>query len=89
MPHDHQGHEGHDEQDREPDDLIDGIASGVDSFDCAVPTRLGRHGMALDLEAQARYYDYSRARDTMFAVIMVVTVIVVARLRIGFNGGHG
>ncbi len=31
----------------EPDDLIEGIARGIDSFDCAVPTRLARHGMAL------------------------------------------
>ena len=31
----------------EPDDLLDGIALGIDLFDCAVPTRLGRHGMAL------------------------------------------
>lgn len=31
----------------EPDDLLDGIALGLDLFDCAVPTRLGRHGMAL------------------------------------------
>ncbi len=31
----------------EPDDLIEGIARGIDTFDCAVPTRLGRHGMAL------------------------------------------
>ena len=31
----------------EPDDLLDGIARGLDSFDCAVPTRLARHGMAL------------------------------------------
>jgi queuine tRNA-ribosyltransferase len=31
----------------EPDDLVAGIASGVDLFDCAVPTRLARHGMAL------------------------------------------
>ena len=31
----------------EPDDLLDGIALGLDVFDCAVPTRLGRHGMAL------------------------------------------
>ena len=30
----------------EPDDLLEGIARGIDSFDCAVPTRLGppRHG---------------------------------------------
>jgi queuine tRNA-ribosyltransferase len=31
----------------EPDDLLDGIALGLDVFDCAVPTRLGRHGTAL------------------------------------------
>jgi queuine tRNA-ribosyltransferase len=31
----------------EPDDLIEGIRRGIDLFDCAVPTRLGRHGMAL------------------------------------------
>ena len=31
----------------EPDDLIEGIRRGIDVFDCAVPTRLGRHGMAL------------------------------------------
>lgn len=31
----------------EPDDLVAGIAVGIDAFDCAVPTRLGRHGMAL------------------------------------------
>ena len=31
----------------EPDDLLDGIARGIDVFDCAVPTRLARHGMAL------------------------------------------
>jgi queuine tRNA-ribosyltransferase len=31
----------------EPDDLVEGIAVGLDLFDCAVPTRLARHGMAL------------------------------------------
>lgn len=29
------------------DDLIAGVALGVDTFDCAIPTRLGRHGVAL------------------------------------------
>jgi len=28
-----------------PVDLLDGIASGVDLFDCVVPTRNGRHGL--------------------------------------------
>ncbi len=31
----------------EVDDLIRGVSLGLDVFDCAVPTRLARHGMAL------------------------------------------
>jgi queuine tRNA-ribosyltransferase len=31
----------------EVDDLLAGIGLGLDVFDCAVPTRLARHGMAL------------------------------------------
>jgi queuine tRNA-ribosyltransferase len=31
----------------EVDDLLTGIALGLDVFDCAVPTRLSRHGVAL------------------------------------------
>lgn len=31
----------------EVDDLLAGVMLGVDLFDCAVPTRLARHGMAL------------------------------------------
>ena len=31
----------------EVDDLLGGIALGLDVFDCAVPTRLARHGVAL------------------------------------------
>jgi queuine tRNA-ribosyltransferase len=46
----------------EPDDLVEGIALGVDLFDCAVPTRLGRHGMALAPLPQARFrFDVRRA----------------------------
>ncbi len=45
----------------EPDDLVEGIARGIDSFDCAVPTRLGRHGMALAPLPERRYrYDLRR-----------------------------
>jgi queuine tRNA-ribosyltransferase len=39
----------------EPDDLVEGIALGVDLFDCAVPTRLARHGMALAPLPEARF----------------------------------
>ncbi|HYU61772.1 MAG TPA: tRNA guanosine(34) transglycosylase Tgt [Solirubrobacterales bacterium] len=31
----------------EPDDLLEGIARGIELFDCAIPTRHARHGMAL------------------------------------------
>ncbi|MBI3990455.1 MAG: tRNA-guanine transglycosylase [candidate division NC10 bacterium] len=31
----------------EPDDLVEGVARGMDLFDCAFPTRLARHGMLL------------------------------------------
>ncbi|HTU95278.1 MAG TPA: tRNA guanosine(34) transglycosylase Tgt [Solirubrobacteraceae bacterium] len=31
----------------EVDDIIVGVRQGIDTFDCAVPTRLGRHGVAL------------------------------------------
>jgi queuine tRNA-ribosyltransferase len=31
----------------EVDDLISGVERGIDTFDCAMPTRLARHGMAL------------------------------------------
>jgi len=42
----------------EADDLVEGVAGGVDSFDCAVPTRLGRHGMALAPLPERRFrYD--------------------------------
>jgi queuine tRNA-ribosyltransferase len=29
------------------DDLVAGVQMGIDTFDCALPTRLGRHGVAL------------------------------------------
>ena len=39
----------------EPDDLVEGIARGIDVFDCAVPTRLARHGMALAPLPEGRF----------------------------------
>ena len=35
--------------------LIRGVELGIDTFDCAVPTRLGRHGVALVPEPDARW----------------------------------
>jgi len=37
------------------DDLIEGVELGVDTFDCALPTRLGRHGVALIPDPSARW----------------------------------
>jgi queuine tRNA-ribosyltransferase len=37
------------------DDLIAGVELGVDTFDCALPTRLGRHGVALIPAPEARW----------------------------------
>lgn len=39
----------------EIDDLMHGIALGIDTFDCAVPTRLARHGMALTADPGQRF----------------------------------
>ena len=39
----------------EVDDLLGGIALGLDVFDCAVPTRLARHGVALAPSPQTRW----------------------------------
>ena len=48
----------------EADDLVEGVAIGLDSFDCAVPTRLGRHGMALAPLPERRFrYDVRKNRN--------------------------
>ena len=39
----------------EVDDLLAGIALGLDLFDCAVPTRLARHGVALVPNPENRF----------------------------------
>jgi queuine tRNA-ribosyltransferase len=39
----------------EIDDLLAGIALGLDVFDCAVPTRLARHGVALVPDPENRF----------------------------------
>jgi queuine tRNA-ribosyltransferase len=39
----------------EIDDLIAGVERGIDTFDCAMPTRLGRHGMALVPDPAGRW----------------------------------
>ncbi len=39
----------------EVDDLITGVELGIDTFDCAMPTRLGRHGVALVPDPSGRW----------------------------------
>lgn len=47
----------------EIDDLLTCVELGIDTFDCAVPTRLGRHGVALVPEPQDRWrVDLFKAR---------------------------
>jgi queuine tRNA-ribosyltransferase len=47
----------------EIDDLVAGVELGIDMFDCAMPTRLGRHGMALVPDPGSRWrVDLSQAR---------------------------
>jgi queuine tRNA-ribosyltransferase len=50
----------------EPDDLVEGIDRGIDLFDCAVPTRLARHGMAIAPLPDARFrFDVARAAHAL------------------------
>jgi queuine tRNA-ribosyltransferase len=45
------------------DDLIRGVELGIDTFDCAMPTRLGRHGMAVVADPDAKWrVDLAKAR---------------------------
>jgi queuine tRNA-ribosyltransferase len=45
------------------DDLIVGVGQGIDTFDCAMPTRLGRHGVAIVPDPQGRWrLDLCKAR---------------------------
>jgi queuine tRNA-ribosyltransferase len=47
----------------EVDDLIRGVEIGIDHFDCAMPTRLARHGMACVPDPDARWrVDLAKAR---------------------------
>lgn len=37
------------------DDIVSAVATGIDTFDCATPTRLARHGTALVADPAARW----------------------------------
>jgi queuine tRNA-ribosyltransferase len=46
-----------------PEDLIDGIARGIDIFDCVLPTRLARHNAAFSPEGRLNLMNAAFARD--------------------------
>lgn len=47
-----------------PEDLINGIARGIDIFDCVLPTRLARHHAAFSPEGRLNMMNATFARDT-------------------------
>ena len=47
----------------EIDDLVRGVELGIDTFDCAMPTRIGRHGMAVVPDPERRWrVDLAKSR---------------------------
>jgi queuine tRNA-ribosyltransferase len=46
-----------------PEDLINGIARGIDIFDCVLPTRLARHNAAFSSEGRLNLMNAVYARD--------------------------
>jgi len=47
----------------EPADLLEGVAEGVDLFDCVLPTRNGRNGQALTRDGVLHLRNAGHARD--------------------------
>ncbi len=48
----------------DPISLIEGVARGVDMFDCVLPTRLARHGTVLTSEGKVQMKNARFARDS-------------------------
>ncbi|PNG27627.1 tRNA guanosine(34) transglycosylase Tgt [Methylocella silvestris] len=46
-----------------PDDLIESVARGVDMFDCVMPTRAGRHGLAYTRAGKLNLRNARHAND--------------------------
>lgn len=47
-----------------PDDLIESVARGIDMFDCVMPTRAGRHGLAYTRFGKINLKNARHAEDT-------------------------
>lgn len=46
-----------------PQDLLEGVAAGIDMFDCVMPTRNGRNGHAFTHEGQLKLKNAQHRRD--------------------------
>jgi queuine tRNA-ribosyltransferase len=46
-----------------PDDLVESVARGVDMFDCVMPTRAGRHGLAYTRHGKINLKNARHAED--------------------------
>lgn len=46
-----------------PDDLLESVARGVDMFDCVMPTRAGRHGLAYTKRGKVNLKNARHAED--------------------------
>lgn len=47
----------------EPEDLLEGVARGIDMFDCVLPTRLARHGTAYTHQGKITLRNATYAED--------------------------
>ena len=46
-----------------PDYLFEGVERGVDMFDCVLPTRIARHGLAMTSHGRVQIKNAKYARD--------------------------
>jgi queuine tRNA-ribosyltransferase len=46
-----------------PDDILESVARGIDMFDCVMPTRSGRHGLAFTRRGRVNLRNARHAED--------------------------
>lgn len=47
-----------------PEDILEGVALGVDLFDCVLPTRCGRNGLAFTSRGRVKMHNLGRRADS-------------------------
>jgi queuine tRNA-ribosyltransferase len=47
-----------------PDDIVESVARGIDQFDCVMPTRAGRHGLAYTRFGKLNFKNARHGEDT-------------------------